>query len=405
MKYVIKGGEFNNKGAEAMTLIAIYNIIKRDNQAEIFFYDYGYDISMANDLDIIPFRADRVYIKYLAGHNKLHYYMNRIKNAAKKYLKKEWYAKPQEFRNTKRILAEADYFIDISGYYLTTRFNDDHVDFYLSWLEAINRLNPNCKMFLMPQSFGPFNDSFDRNRAYSILSKCSRIYARERSGERDLRGLGLQNVELCYDSVLIEKNYNPSDILRNYKNYISNEPCIDKKSVAIIPNTRLLDAGGKNINALIKLYTRIIDELMDVYTIYLIPHAGEDMMICKDIKYQYSNNEHIQVINQVLYSFAFEEIVKNMDFIVASRYHSIIHAYRGGIPAIILGWSDKYNEVAKSFKQIEYLIDADNIENVIKKVQKMKENYATESAVIKNCLAVIQASYDCYSFLGDANED
>lgn len=405
MKYVIKGGEFNNKGAEAMSLIAMYNIFSRDSQAEIYFYDYGYDVGMADDLDITIFRADRTYIHYLAGHAKLQYYLQRIKNHAKKYLKKEWYIEPQEYGNVKKILSEADYFIDISGYYLTTRFNDDHVDFYLAWLEALMRLNPNCKIFLMPQSFGPFDETFDRNRAYYILSRCSRIYAREMSAERDLKNLGLNNVEFCYDSVLIESNYVPSKILRNYEKYLLHKPGIRNKSVAIIPNTRLVDAGGMNKKKLLELYIRIIEELQDFYTIYLIPHAGEDMKICTEIKEKYSDNDHIQVITQVLNSFVFEDVVKNMDFIIASRYHSIIHAYRGGVPAIILGWSDKYSEVAKRFEQNNYLIDIDEMESVIRKVNKLKENYDIESSVIKNCLAKVQSSYDCYSFLGDINEN
>ena len=58
MKYIIKGGEFNNKGAEAMSLVAIYNIISRDSKAIIYFYDYGYKTDLIEQLAVVPFKID-----------------------------------------------------------------------------------------------------------------------------------------------------------------------------------------------------------------------------------------------------------------------------------------------------------------------------------------------------------
>ena len=40
MKYLLRGGEFNNKGSEAMTLVAISQIVSRDNDAIIYLVDY-----------------------------------------------------------------------------------------------------------------------------------------------------------------------------------------------------------------------------------------------------------------------------------------------------------------------------------------------------------------------------
>ena len=52
MNIIIKGGEFNNKGAEAMSLIAIFNIKKYCPEANIFFYDVGFPCKYGNDIDI-----------------------------------------------------------------------------------------------------------------------------------------------------------------------------------------------------------------------------------------------------------------------------------------------------------------------------------------------------------------
>lgn len=404
MRYIIKGGEFNNKGAEAMSFIAISHIKKNDPNAEIYFYDYGYDVSLAKDLNIIPFRAERTQIEYLAGHKVCKYFLHRAKKIVKYILRRQLFSSSDVYKKAKKIITEADIFIDISGYYLTTRFKDDHVDFYLSWLEGIQKNNPNCKMYLMPQSFGPFDNSFDSKRAYNALSKCQTIFAREQGGYQDLKKLGLENVQFCYDSVLIEADYKPENVLGNYQKYTNNRLIISDKSVAIIPNSRLLDAGGYKLEELINLYLCIIDALKDEYKVYLMPHAGEDIKLCKKIKENYINDDRIVLIDEVLYSFVFEDVVSKMNFIIASRYHSIIHAYRENVPAIILGWSEKYDEVARSFGQSEYLINVDDKRKVLQTIDQMKNTYLEESKKIQNNVRILQSTHNCYSFLGILNE-
>ena len=50
-------------------------------------------------------------------------------------------------------------------------------------------------------------------------------------------------------------------------------------------------------------------------------------------------------------------IFKNFDFVIASRYHSIIHGYEVGVPAVIIGWAEKYHELANLFEQEEFIFD------------------------------------------------
>lgn len=405
MNYIIKGGEFNNKGAEAMTLIAIDNIKKRDKDANIYIYDYGYDMSMAKELNITPFKAERSYIEFLAGHKTCYYILSRIKNYAKFFLKRKFYTPQYVYKYSKKIIENADFFIDISGYYLTTRFKDDHVDFYLSWIEALNILNPDCKIYLMPQSFGPFDNSLDRIRAYDALSTCKIIFAREENGLNDLKKIGLNNIRFCYDSVLIDQDYMPQHILKNYDRYKEMKPNIVDNSVAIIPNARLLDAGGVSKEKLIDFYSIIIDELSQTNKVYLIPHAGEDVDILDKIKEKYLLNSNVILVDRVLNSFIFEEVIKKCNFVIASRYHSIIHAYREGVPAVILGWSEKYDQVASVFDQNKYLIDIHDKAKTADTIKYMTLNYEKEKAKILSTLKQIQSEYNCYSFLGENNED
>ena len=50
-------------------------------------------------------------------------------------------------------------------------------------------------------------------------------------------------------------------------------------------------------------------------------------------------------------------MVRQFDFIIASRFHSIVHAYKEGVPAIIFGWATKYQELAGHFDQSKFVFD------------------------------------------------
>lgn len=399
MNYIIKGGEFNNKGAEAMSLIAIYNILEYDEDATIYFFDYGYEMGIATDLPIVPFRVNPGQLSYLAGNNSKSYIYNRIKNLLKYFLKPKSYVRRRDYAIVNEILSSADYFIDISGFSLSSVWGNHEIDFYLTWLEAVKKNSPNCKMFLMPQSFGPFDNSFDEERAFKVLSKCEKIYAREKKGLELLKRMGLTNVQYCFDSVLVEKEYNPENLIYNFNKYSSLLPNITPDSVGIVPNFRLIDVGGNDTNTLLDMYTRIIEVVKQKHRVYLIPHAGEDMVLCKQIKMNFNDNDDVVLIDMILNSFNYENAVKKMSYIIASRYHSIIHAYRESIPAIILGWSEKYEELAKAFDETRYIIDANNIEGVINSIAIMEKEYKNERRKIGKKLAMIQSEYDCYSFL------
>lgn len=401
MKYIIKGGEFNNKGAEAMSLVAIYNIISRDSKAIIYFYDYGYKTDLIEQLAVVPFKIDLNYLKFLAGGGNWKYYGSRMKNFLKYFLKRKNYISVSDYDNVKDIIMSADYFIDISGYSLSTVWGKNEIDFYLSWIKAIYMNNNNCKIILLPQSFGPFDETVDKNIIKNVLSKCNKIYARETSGIDILHSLELKNISFCYDSVLIEKKYKPEYVLKNYDKYICDDIGIYDNAIGIVPNARLFDVGGFDTAVLFNMYVSIISILISRYQVLLIPHAGEDMAICKKLKSLFNSNENVIFIDKVLNSFIFEKLAGKMRFIVASRYHSIVHAYRQGTPAIIIGWSDKYNEIALACSQVSYIYDPNSEKSIEKVLDVMIRNCTEMRTAILTRVKQLQESYDCYHFLDE----
>ena len=395
MNYLIKGGEFNNKGAEAMTLIALYNVYKNDSNANVFILKTGPDCPFELVNHPVFIEASPYFLDLELGCVNF----NTVKIIVKDFLKlvvpwkKSYIGKD---KHTQKIVKKIDVMIDISGYALSSKWGHERAVEYINWIKLIKQNG--ATVWLMPQSFGPFN--FDKkfmDEIISALSLCDKIYAREKGGFKALTERGLENVDFCYDSVLIEHQYSADKVIQDYSKHEEIIPLGNTHNIAIVPNYRLIEKGNVNLKKLLDFYEDIICRyLIDNYSYYLIAHCGEDLSICREIKNRFKDKPNVVLIDHVLYSFNYERIVCGFDYIIASRYHSIVHAFRQGTPCAIIGWSEKYDEIARAFNQEKYIIDAHELNaNVVVSLDK---NYEEERRTIRNRLCELH-SYSCYSFL------
>ena len=94
-------------------------------------------------------------------------------------------------------------------------------------------------------------------------------------------------------------------------------------------------------------------------------------------------------------------LVKQFDFLIASRYHSIIHAYKEGIPCVALGWAVKYQELLELFNQSNYVFDVRNMNNfveILNAVVWLDKKHLLESKKIKKELFEVQKE-NCFDIL------
>jgi len=87
-----------------------------------------------------------------------------------------------------------------------------------------------------------------------------------------------------------------------------------------------------------------------------------------------------------------EEVIKQFDFVIASRYHSIVHAYKNGVPALVIGWATKYSELLGNFGQLDYFSDCRsniNIDEMGNKLEKMMQDYKHEGERIINKMNIL----------------
>ena len=107
----------------------------------------------------------------------------------------------------------------------------------------------------------------------------------------------------------------------------------------------------------------------------------------------YKDEDRVHLIEEELSCIEYEKVIVFFDFVIASRYHSIVHSYKAGTPAIIIGWATKYYELAQEMHQEKYHIDVRKelrVEKILNLVEIMHLNYQNESEIIRKEVSELQ---------------
>ena len=250
-------------------------------------------------------------------------------------------------------------------------------------------------VYLMPQSFGPFEFGETRkeidDRCRSLLSTVKCIYAREQEGYDALvNAYGLTNVHLAKDLVLCNRGVTLTNIFKEIP--VLELPEVVPHSVGLIPNSRNSEVGSND--EVLAQYDEIIALLSrQGRRVYLLSHSTVDAKLCEDIKARFANDENVVLLERDFSCLEFNELVKKFDFLIASRFHSIVHAFKNGVPCIALGWATKYHDLLKLFGQEQYIFDVReqlDTETICAAIEKMNRSYEDESARISATLIEVQ---------------
>lgn len=361
---VVFGGNLANKGSQAMLFTAINQLKKKFPNKKIYLfsktkYDQKYIEKNIYKFDIIAwdFKA-----------------------------KKEFLSLPKN-KKVERIISNTYFFVDISGYALSSK-----IGFYTSFNYLLNIIiakKYSIPYYIFPQSIGPFDYSFAHKIVlYPLMSLYlkypKKIFVREKEGLKYINKFTKKNIGESFDIVLQNKKY---DLTNIYKKEIHLKKVnIKPSSVAIIPNLKVFE----RINS-VKFYS-IYEHLIKILIkekrlVYLLRHSYEDLEMCEKIKEQFSNNNNVVLITDDFNVIELENIIKQFDFIITSRYHSIIHSYKYGVPALVIGWAVKYHALLEKFGQLNYYFDINNGLNINKienGLDEIIENYKEESEQITN---------------------
>ena len=389
---LIFGGGLINKGAQAMTFIAVNEAKHLIPNAEITLFSsvdfYRESINKYNYLfDIKPFSTQT-----------LLYYLGGVYRVLSNIIGIKKHTKPD--REIENILNSSCYMINVSGYALSSKWGFKNCLTYLLTIKLMKKYQ--IETILMPQSFGPFDFKGGKKIIHNYYAKKylkypKKIFAREEDGLKILVGeYGLKNVELSADMVLQNKGIDYDLLLKDIK---KNIPSVPTDAVAIIPNVRSTE---KSKVALGKVYSDIIQYYLNKnIPVVILSHSNFDENLCKGIKDNFIDNPKVIYINQELQSYEYQELVERFRYVIAARYHSIVHAYKANIPCITLGWAVKYYELMKLFNQEKYSISVEKLDNkdaVIALIEDMETNLDQNKAMIKQGLTRVQNN-NCFNVL------
>lgn len=399
MSYIIiVGGQLHNKGAQAMTFTVIDELKERYPDKEVVLFASVYtdrDKEEEKDLNfrILPWPM-RAKFKII-GLSTLSQigFIDYIK-----YLIKGTGLSNKEYTKTQHILENADLMIDISGYALSSQRGFQASLNYLYNIKIAQTFN--VPMVLYPQSLGPFDYNSRQSKIIlplieEYLKYPEIIYAREKEGVENLKPFKLNNVVHSYDSVLQgKKELTLTHILKSQsiKNLLNFK--VEENSVAIVPNEKVMEHGNQEKQY--EIYNILIKKLLDnKKTVYLIRHSYEDLEICKNIKNDFINNKNVILLENDLNCIEIDNLLSQFEFLIASRYHAIIHAYKNEVPTIVFGWATKYHELLKYFSQEKYLFDVRSPQNnneILENINMMLENSNREAALIKDRMEYIKSN-------------
>jgi len=126
-----------------------------------------------------------------------------------------------------------------------------------------------------------------------------------------------------------------------------------------------------------------------------------DMHVAHDIVKKLSNSERIRVLDvSSITSTELKENIARLDVMVASRYHSCVAALSSGVPVLVIGWHNKYEELLELYGQERWIISCENCTS--KKLIQMFDSFWARK---DNEREIIRKKYfDVRNFLLEASK-
>lgn len=395
-RVLIVGANFENKGAQSMLFITIDELKKRIPGCEMFFAGcevfseklYAFqemfysepakNIALGNGKTVLKAKClIKDCIKAVIGRKNNLFRYNEVENT----------------------IESIDLIIDVSGFNLGEKWSIEIQESYLNNIRLAKKYN--IPIIMMPQSFGSFDYPKDKEFLLEEIGELLKypkvIFAREKEGyEMLIKQFGLSNVRLSTDLVLQNNGVNISNI---YKRPLEKTafPDVAYGAVAVIPNTQCFNHGDKDKN--IQMYKDVILHLVEKgKKVYIFRHSREDFLICKLIAEQF-HDARVVLLDNEFSCLEYDEFVKKFDFVICSRFHGCVHAYRNYIPCILLGWAIKYQELAENVGQGQYAFDITSkdfrSDKVIAAADNLIAHLNKESGIIKEHVVEIR-KHNCF---------
>lgn len=372
MEYiVVVGAKMSNKGAQSMVFQIVNEMKTRYPSKKV--------VAFMNHKTKLIQKMEPIYNFEIAAFQPtdILYLYGGIQSVAAKMLG----VSKKNVTHLREILKNTCLAFDVSGYSLSSNWSGANSIKYLYQIAILKKYN--IPTVLMPQSFGPFDykplfKQYINRLGKALLTYPAFIFAREDFSYRTVKKqFGLNNVSLSKDMVLLGTEVDKASVLKPgiaLRTYHIKNAC-----TAVVPNNKLVEK--LSLEKALEIYQNAIDQFLKYErTVYIIQHSEADINLCIKIKEQYQDNSFVILLQENLNCLEYDLLIKQFDYIIASRYHSLVHAYKQNVPCIAIGWSEKYNSLMETLNEGQYMVDAKSFqkEALISKIALMEKNYSEE---------------------------
>jgi polysaccharide pyruvyl transferase WcaK-like protein len=371
MAILISGGNFINKGAEAMVL-TLSKALTDWNKSLIQFCNTEIENSfVAISANMVPFPD--------------------TKNTFIKKIKNQW------------IPYRCKAMLDVGGYQFGDSWGKESIKIKLKAFHRWKRFGR--QVMYLPQAWGPFKIPEVAIGTKHIIQNSDIVYIRDQYSFAEISKLFNhvpKHVFRGHDiawlfegkSINWAKNY----LLEKFGLYHEKYPIF-----GISPNLRVYERSNKinNKNVYVSFIVELINWIIKKYDAYVILVGHEmndigltnhdDRTLCNVIYAEIKNSDRVFIIQENLSASMIKGLLSCCDFCISSRYHALIAALSQNIPSVAISWSHKYKalmetigcpsnvfEVTDDINSLKELVkyNLDNIDSIRSKIsintQKIK---------------------------------
>jgi len=248
----------------------------------------------------------------------------------------------------------ADIVIDISGFALSDQRSVIRRLFVgLECLTAVALRKP---LFFLTQAFGPMRKRLTRAVARWVLPRAEIVVARDEESVNHILSLGIEpelSLYRCADMAMLLPDIQASS-----------RRAEEKPLLGIVPNVNLLTR--KERNGAPGEYVKQLAEVADLGSEF----SAEVVFICYE-SFPDREIDDVWVARQAILrattphirsvedgeANALKGLIRNLDFLVGARFHSVVASVGTATPFLAVGWAHKYAEFAKEAGVPEAFID------------------------------------------------
>lgn len=270
-----------------------------------------------------------------------------------------------------------------------------YVDFGEYTIDIVSKLFYKKTVLKNSASFGPINKKYTVSSANYI---CRRIFdaiiSREEKSMEALNNALNRDLKICFSP--------------DIANLMPYEKSDDNGGYIVLSISHQMKRQWKSeesyYDCIVNLCRHISDKTDE--RIVFVPNEfrpGDlnDLTVSEELKSLLEKHSlFVQIIDPGTHSaLEIKNIIANSDAMIGSRYHSCVAALSAGVPALVIGWHYKYEELLRLYNQEKWLVTGHNCSSkklidTFDEFWKRHEENQTEISRTKK--AVVDAIYAVY---------